>query len=90
MSAGQQCNVVVMEWFERLPYIWICNLTALDCTQEGDAAYHTLIEEALASKTHGVSVPDDNAAYDAEDTRLRARVSAPCEIIGVVTLYYPH
>lgn len=83
-------NIVVLDWYDRSPDTWVCNLNALDLTDPTDAAYYELINKALLEPTKSVQVPDDSVLVDgdSEETRSRAEIEPPCSIIDIVTLYY--
>jgi|ETNvirnome_2_300_1030623.scaffolds.fasta_scaffold00126_26 hypothetical protein len=98
-------NVVINDWWDRSPCIWICDLDKLDETDPIQAKYKQLIELALeaceiTSPDHegvpdwylsGASSIEDVEGADwggRPDEVDHAKVHPPCEIVGIVTLWY--
>ena len=97
-------NVVINDWWDRGPCTWICDIDKLDENNEVQFTYKKLIEMALSScdiTKEDSPVPNWYFCGDAyiEDIQgvdwsggpkevEHAKVHPPCDIVGIVILWY--
>jgi len=99
-------NVVILDWWDRLPCTWICDLDKLDENDPIQKKYKDLIllglDDACISPgdddglsewymTGNVSIDDVNKeiSWGGRPEEVdHAKVYPPCQIEGVITLWY--
>lgn len=101
MTTKTPKNVLVADWWDRSPCIWICDLSKLDETDPIQAQYKKVVTEAIADMepfndgrqwmvAGQTEVPDDVSWTNGRPDQVEhAVVMPPCTIDAYIILHYP-